>query len=315
MTTREDRIRGVVAGQAVGDALGSGYEFQKPVEYGKATFLRGTFGHPAGSWTDDTEQAACVLAARSDPEKLGGELLSWYRGRPRDVGAWTRMVLSRARSAREVLARSKAAGEQEAATLKPASWDEGMANGSLMRTGPVCLPFLGDREKVAEAARACSDVTHYDSTGYTGDACVLWSLAIERAVQHGEDGFDVHEEFLDNLAVIPAERRGYWHAAVTEALSWTPGKFVPNGGVVAAFKCALSAVAHSTTYEGTVQAAVAAGHDTDTVAAIAGALAGAIYGASSIPAGQRERVFGSVPGGMMSCTQLEFTALEVAQGE
>lgn len=312
MTTREDRIRGVAAGQAVGDALGSGYEFQKPVAYGKATFLRGTFGHPVGSWTDDTEQAACVLAARSDPENLAGELLAWYRGRPRDVGAWTSTVLRRARSAREVLAISKRLGELEAATFKPASWDEGMSNGSLMRTGPVCLPFLGDREKVAEAARACSDATHYDPTGYTGDACVLWSLAIERAVQHGEDGFDVREEFMDNLGILPVERRGYWEAQIREALDSDPGKFTPNGGVVAAFKCALSAVAHSATYEGTVQAAVAAGNDTDTVAAIAGALAGAMYGASAIPAEWRQRVFGVVPGGVTSCAQLEAQALEVA---
>jgi ADP-ribosyl-[dinitrogen reductase] hydrolase len=54
--------------------------------------------------------------------------------------------------------------------------------------------------------------------------------------------------------------------------------------VVKAFQAALFAVADSNTYEATVQRAIAIGGDTDTIAAIAGGLAGAMYGASAIPA-------------------------------
>lgn len=72
MTTRDDRIKGTAAGQAIGDALGA------PVEFGPAgsvaAFGRGVFGHPAGSWTDDTEQLTVVLTARSDPDQVAAGL-------------------------------------------------------------------------------------------------------------------------------------------------------------------------------------------------------------------------------------------------
>ena len=49
-------------------------------------------------------------------------------------------------------------------------------NGSLMRTAPVALAYLDDEAALAEAARAVSELTHYDPEA--GDACVLWCLAM-----------------------------------------------------------------------------------------------------------------------------------------
>ena len=45
-------------------------------------------------------------------------------------------------------------------------------NGSLMRTAPVALAYLDDEAALVEAARAVSELTHYDPEA--GDACVLW---------------------------------------------------------------------------------------------------------------------------------------------
>jgi len=57
-------------------------------------------------------------------------------------------------------------------------------NGSLTRTGPVALAHLGDPPAIVEAARAVSALTHADPMG--GDACVLWCLAIDHAVNTGQ---------------------------------------------------------------------------------------------------------------------------------
>ena len=57
-------------------------------------------------------------------------------------------------------------------------------NGSLMRTAPVALAYLDDEDAMVEAARAISELTHFDPDA--GDACVLWCCAIRHAVLTGE---------------------------------------------------------------------------------------------------------------------------------
>jgi ADP-ribosyl-[dinitrogen reductase] hydrolase len=96
---------------------------------------------------------------------------------------------------------------------------------------------------------------------------------------------------------------------VDKALACEPAAFRRNGSAVGAFKCALSAVARSTSLEDGLQLAIDAGHDTDTVAAIAGALLGAVHGASAVPAQWREVLHGW-PG--MDASGLEALALETA---
>jgi len=91
---------------------------------------------------------------------------------------------------------------------------------------------------------------------------------------------------------VPGSRREFWRGTVDEALACEPAAFRRNGSAVGAFKCALSAVARSTSLEDGLQLAIDAGHDTDTVAAIAGALLGAMHGASAVPAQRREQLHG-----------------------
>ena len=61
MITKNDRIAGVLLGQAAGDALGSQYEFGEP-SGGHAVMGRGTFGHALGEYTDDTQQVLSALS-------------------------------------------------------------------------------------------------------------------------------------------------------------------------------------------------------------------------------------------------------------
>lgn len=310
MSTREDRIKGVLVGQAAGDALGAGYETGKP-SHGKAEMTGGGFGFEPGEWTDDTDQAVCVALACSEPLKVAEYLLDWYRGRPKDVGGTTARVLSSADLLGDAGRMAEAArmyARQDATWKRPAHWDPGMANGSLMRTGPVCLPFLGDRNKIASRAREISDLTHPD--GFTGDACVLWSLAIDRAITL-RSAFTIGEVYFGGIGHIPGERREFWQVTIGEAMASTrpPGR---NGSAVGAFKAALHAVSNSHDYEGGVQAAIALGGDTDTVAAIAGALLGAIHGASAIPGEWYSVLHGWSPNGRATAADLERIALEAA---
>ena len=142
---------------------------------------------------------------------------------------------------------------------------------------------------MVEAARAISELTHFDPDA--GDACVLWCSAIRHAVLTGE--LDVRI----GMRHIESGRRDLWSKRLDAAESARPASFANNGWVVAALQAAWSAIATTPVpvddpdagvfrahHLGlALDAAVRAGYDTDTVAAIAGGLLGAAYGASAVP--------------------------------
>jgi ADP-ribosylglycohydrolase len=254
MSDRDDRIKGVLVGQAAGDALGVGYETGKRSRW-RAKMIGGRSGFGPGEWTDDTQQAIIVARARSEPVAVARGLLDWYAEGPKNVEMSTAAVLSRAGGEpARVAGVARECATVSAARPVPEGWDPGMTNGSLARTGPVCLPFLGDREKIVQAARDICDLTHAEP--YAGDACVLWSLAIERAVLDGDGydeggrgddgmglgGFDLRAEFERDCELwLPVERRGFWSQTI--AVACTPkGATARNLTAVGAFKAALSAI-------------------------------------------------------------------------
>jgi ADP-ribosyl-[dinitrogen reductase] hydrolase len=282
-TTILDRAVGAVLGSAAGDALGAGYEFGPPVPEPTPILMQGggSFGWRPGEWTDDTSMAVPILqavargddpAAEATLDGLVGAWAQWAQTAP-DVGIQTRRVLS-GLEARTAAASRLAARQVHESTGRSAG------NGSLMRTVPLVLAYLrgddGEEERLASAARAVSDLTHHEADA--GDACVLWCVAIRHAVLHGE--LDVLRG-LDLLA--PAARRT-WTERLVAAEHAEPVAFTAtNGWVVSALQAAYAAVRSSTSLEDALVRAVRSGNDTDTVAAIAGGLAGALYGAAALP--------------------------------
>lgn len=120
--TRQDRIKGVLLGQAAGDALGSPYEFRTPPACGTARFGQGTFGFAPGEYTDDTQMAVCVAMAKSVPEHAALNFMEWFGSRPRDVGGQTRAVLSQAKDPRGMVVIARAYARKAEATPRPEGW-------------------------------------------------------------------------------------------------------------------------------------------------------------------------------------------------
>ncbi len=278
-----DRAAGALVGLAAGDALGAGYEFRAPPPAGAARMIGGGLGNWApGEWTDDTQMAYCVAivaaSGRLDPAAVGDEFGAWIRSGPSDVGIQTGAVLSAASGGKELTRR---AADYFARHPRGAA-----GNGSLMRTAPVALAHLGDDAAIASAARAVSALTHGDPLA--GEACVLWCVAIDRAVRLGR-----RDGVRDGLALLPANRRVFWAERLDEAEHLPPSSFTPNGFVVTALQAAYAAVVQTPLpaeggspcrhLQDALGAAVSIGHDTDTVAAIAGSLLGAAWGATAVP--------------------------------
>jgi len=283
-----DRAVGALLGAAAGDALGVPYEYgsrQLAADEPARMLGGGLGGIEPGQWSDDTEMA-CVIAEvaatgadlRSDEalELIAQGFLRWYDDDPPDVGIQTRRVLSATESGAGAEGRMRnASAELHQRTGRTAG------NGSLMRTSPVALAHLGDPKAIADAARAISELTHFDPMA--GDACVLWCLAIDHAVRTGE---------LDIRVGLPRVDVS-WGALIEEAEGRDPGHYAPQSGwVVAALLAAWSAISATGGLEDGLQAAVHGGGDTDTVAAIAGGLLGARYGGSAVPARWRRMLHG-----------------------
>lgn len=288
-----DRAAGVMLGMAAGDALGAGYEFGPPFGEEVPVLMNGggSFGWAPGEWTDDTSMSVPILQVAAEGRDLRDEtVLDGIVGRwvdwaktATDVGIQLRAVLSRTEpTASAIRAVAKAHHDRHGRSA---------GNGSLMRTAPVALAYLHDPEALAEAARAISDLTHYEADA--GDACVIWCLAVRHAVLTGE--LDVRV----GLDALPSERRSLWASRLDDAEAREPASFGRNGWVVEALQAAWSSIyravtasADATALRRSLENAVRGGRDTDTVAAIAGALVGARFGASAVPAAWRRVIHG-----------------------
>jgi ADP-ribosyl-[dinitrogen reductase] hydrolase len=276
-----DRAAGVLVASAAGDALGVPYEFGRPT--GDPQMKGGGLGGLApGQWSDDTDMACAITRAalaRKDLrttkalDAIAAGFVEWRDSGPGDIGIQTSRVLGqRPASAADMTAIAHNLHQQTGRTA---------GNGSLMRTAPVALAHLHDEAALIEAARKVSALTHYDKDAQ--DACVLWCLAIRHTVLTGELDVRVGLPHVDPV----------WAGRLDEAEAHDPSRFHGNNGwVVAALQGAWSAVHGSTSLQDGLVRAVQGGGDTDTVAAIAGALLGARYGASAVPQQWRRALHG-----------------------
>lgn len=295
------RARGCLLGQIAGDALGSLVEFRSPAEirrqYPDGLRLLEDDG-PLSPWrtlagqpTDDSELAlslarALVAAGGYNLEAVARAYVGWFRSRPFDCGSTIGRALGAASD--EDLAERRVASR-----LLASASSTSQANGSLMRISP--LGIWGHRlpaDQLADWARADSRLTHPHPV--CQESCAVFVVALGLAIARGGDPAMLYRQTLDwavancrELAVLEVLRR---------AADEVPTDFQRNQGwVLIALQNAFYQLLHAPTLEeGIVQTAMAGG-DTDTNAAIAGALLGAVSGLAAIPAQWREKVLNCRP--------------------
>ncbi|NLG47914.1 ADP-ribosylglycohydrolase family protein [Gordonia sp. (in: high G+C Gram-positive bacteria)] len=294
-----DRARGTLVGAAVGDALGVPYEFAARLSSTAVPeMLGGGLGDFApGEWSDDTSMLmAIALAGAAHRELLSAAaldavatgFLDWYSSNPPDIGIQTRGVLSdtqRAVSATESVAATMTAASRQVLVHRP----NAAGNGALMRTAPVALAHLDDRSALADAARAVAALTHAHADAV--ESCVLWCESIRVAILTGELRLD------SGLDLLAADRRDWWDERLREAADQDPRTFERNGYTVYSWQAAASSAAHAQAsgadrYRDAVFTAIRIGDDTDTTAAITGALMGAVCGLDAIDEQWQRNVHG-----------------------
>jgi ADP-ribosyl-[dinitrogen reductase] hydrolase len=262
----ESRAIAAYLGLAVGDALGATVEFMTPREihaaYGVHNIVRG------GGWlrlrpgqvTDDTTMALALGQSVLDTGYVDAGAAAqafsdWMRDKPVDIGNTVRRGITHYRYS----------GETE---VPPSEQDAG--NGACMRTLPVALATFGAAAtEVQSCSRAQAHVTHNNALSDAGTECVI------AMVQAALDGASKAE-----LLQGPVRRLTHRHR---EFAFRRRHRDNPSAYIVETLQAVLQAFFDTDSFEGCLVDVVNRGGDADTTGAIAGMIAGSMYGLDAIP--------------------------------
>ena len=281
MLSKRNRAVGALLGLATGDALGTTLEFTLRDAQPAITDMvgGGPFHLEPGQWTDDTSMALCLADSLLefgvlDTHDVMVRFAAWWRkgensctGRCFDIGVTTRKALKR----------FKRTGEPLSGSTDPMT----AGNGSLMRLAPIAIRWHADRELAKEAAREQSKTTHAAPAAV--DACEFFAGLLIDAI-NGAPRAKVLTPL--DFAGDPAIRQiasGGWKEKRRDEVS-------SSGYVADTLEAALWCVDRAEGFDEAVLAAANLCDDADTVAAVAGQLAGAIWGVNSIPKHWLERL-------------------------
>lgn len=293
------KIKSVVIGHAIGDALGVPVEFMSREELKEKPVVDmqgyGTFPVPKGAWSDDTSMSICALDAFDEGklnfDKVMLNFARWYyqdaftpTGEMFDIGNTCIMAIERYMK-------------------ENMSWREcglcdeySNGNGSLMRIHPFVLyTYLLDtniktKVEIIELASALTHAHPRSKIACGIYAFVLWELldnaqngcgkeAVRTGLKNAKNYYQGQVEFELHFAKL---------YQIADSNSMTEEDINSDGYVVHTLEAAIWCLLNTDSYKECVLKAVNVGDDTDTTAAIAGGLAGAMYGYDYIPKTWRE---------------------------
>lgn len=295
-----DSVRAGLFGFCVGDALGVPYEFSLREDMTKnpATGMTGygTWSQPKGTWSDDSSLTFCTCEAliyrlalvedysvllnpRQSAALAMHNFLHWYyhgywtaQSRLFDVGRTTEAALENFNSS-------------DCQTIDTGLFDEySNGNGSLMRMLPLAyLHNYLNFTQLIEWAAIFSHPTHAHPRSKI--ACGVYVLTAARMLKGQtpllafmgacNNVFEYYSNHSFRSEINRDEFVSLFSGVVSQEKS--------TGYVIDTLNAVMFCVLNSASYRDTVLAAVNLGGDTDTIAALAGGLAGIAYGYNSIP--------------------------------
>lgn len=274
-----DRARGALVGLACGDALGAPVEFESR-ETILETYPTGLREFTSGGWmdvepgelTDDSRMMidlaeSLLVDSGGEMEDLGRRFVAWMDENPKDIGNTTRLAISH-------LKQGVPWHEAGMRALDERGASGAASNGSVMRCAPVAVRWRNDSAELRQVSLDTSRITHAEPRCMW--SCVAVNQGIAHLINGGSIGMLVAAATRDiaNAEVV---------AAIEQAGSMLERDLSGTGYVLNAVRIAFWAVLSKPTLEDAVVSAVMIGDDTDTNAAVAGALAGALHGYQAIP--------------------------------
>lgn len=286
-------IKSVILGHNVGDALGVPVEFESREARDMRAVVGmegyGTFPVPAGSWSDDSSMTLCALDVLAEEgftertyDKTMGNFIKWLSdakftptGMTFDVGGTCYSAVCN--YVKNGCLATESGGTDELSN----------GNGSLMRILPFALNmYYTAREefgkKCYSVIRDASALTHAHERSKVSCciyANVLWHILDNPTIESVHKALkESAEEFLGN------KEYDYFRRIFSEGFKDIDRKLIKSTGyVIDTLEASLWCLLTTDNYTDCVLKAVNLGGDTDTIAAIAGGLAGALYGLDTIP--------------------------------
>lgn len=250
-----------IMGLVVGDALGVPVEFKKRDTFKVNDMIGyGTYNQPPGTWSDDSSMTLATVESiarlgKIDPADIMQNFLMWFADAAFtpwdsvfDIGGATRRAITRYASGMNL---SDCGGKSR--------MDNG--NGSLMRILPLAFMPCSVND-----VNTVSGLTHNHEISKR--ACRLYLIIAEQILK----GNPFRAYYTDT------DIWGGEFSRVREIWKLTRDEIKSSGYVVDTLEAALWCLYHTNTYRDCVLTAVNLGEDTDTVAAVAGGLAGILYG-------------------------------------
>ena len=281
-----DKIKAVMIGHAVGDALGVPVEFssREKVKADPVTDMRGfgIYPYPAGSWSDDTSMSLAEhdsLAKGSvDFEEIMNNFGDWLK-----TGKYTPTGEAFDAGRTCVKAIINYYAFETKATESGCRDEESNGNGSLMRIHPFALYLYAKNSRNQDVIHTASALTHAHERSRM--ACgiysfILWDLLDCPSKDSVVSGIKKAEKFYGKRCESISYSRLF---DVDTLRNLDESEIKSSGYVVDTLEAAVWCLLNTDSYKSCVLTAVNLGDDTDTVAAVAGGLAGALYGYDAIP--------------------------------
>lgn len=280
-----------LVGCAIGDSLGNPFEMKPAAspllqEWDGQFKDGGTFWKGrAGQYTDDTLMSialskSLIQCNGYNPTDAAAEYLAWYNtGNTRGIGTTT---------AGAMVNLKLGATFEESGLINGYDGLPAAGNGTAMRVAPLAIVYRKNLAKLMEVAMWDAAITHNSLEPKMGSIAVALAVAmlINGSANPQSVCYDVSEILSESMVKSKMEQAQKWleqgtdlSTISTEALSeiGTSG-YVPET-VGAAFFC----LGATQSFQEAVTMAVRGGGDTDTTAAIVGAMAGSYYGLEGIP--------------------------------
>ncbi|TAF63917.1 MAG: ADP-ribosylglycohydrolase family protein [Cytophagales bacterium] len=283
------KIKSVLFGVAVGDALGVPVEFKDRETLSQKEITDmigyGTYHLPAGTWSDDSALTFCLAEALTqdfDLNTIGQNFVRWYknnfwtpRGNVFDIGIVTKQAIERLDRGMQP---DLAGGSDESSN----------GNGSLMRILPLLFYIIDQPiHQRYEITKQVSSITHMHVRSII--ACFYY-LEFARQLYAGKDKFETYKKLqteitnhLTHLAINPNEISIFERLLKNNIDQLTENEIQSSGYVLHTLEASIWCLLTTNSYQEAVLKAVNLGSDTDTTGAVTGGLAGLLYGFDGIP--------------------------------
>ncbi|MED4885752.1 ADP-ribosylglycohydrolase family protein [Lysinibacillus fusiformis] len=281
----KERLFATLYGGIVGDLMGVPVEFKKRGTFHVEDVMGyGTYNQPPGTWSDDTSLTLCLvenIIEKGDTRSLMDKFVRYMEqgyltpfGEMFDIGITTAEAVS-----------SYKKGVVPEQCGKTGEFDNG--NGTLMRIAPLVFVLINedDFKKRKALIQQYTMITHSHPRSIVGSIIyieLLLSLNKNNSLELALN--EVYTLLQNNLQdELHTELNAYRRIFEENFLRISEDEINSSGYIVHSLEAAIWSVGHASTFKEAILKAVNLGEDTDTIAAITGALAGMCHQMEGIP--------------------------------